>query len=261
LRLLKRILLTVVITLTVIFVGVQWIAPVALSFYAARKVPPVARIVPANLRDNSVSIAQGKELAYFGYEFEVPWSDFDDTQTELYPKDKREKFKVFLHFRSGLQLSFSAIPPQSWATELSTDFKAPRQSIESSFQAQSDYGFLKNLYEFSPDKMHYWALSPRVHYREIMLLTIKSVSLMTAADTGIFNIQNQTYRGFQQGDPSLRGDRIAIELFSEDGGVEIVFFQKDYRNPAGVTQPEINLIVQSLSKAPGETVAAKLVRK
>ena len=32
-RVLQRILITVVVTLTVIFVGVNWIAPVARSFY------------------------------------------------------------------------------------------------------------------------------------------------------------------------------------------------------------------------------------
>lgn len=251
-----------VATLTVIFIGVQWIGPVALSFYAARKVPPVARIVPADLKDTSVSSAQGTKLSYFGYEFEVPWSDLDKTQTTLYPKDKPEKFMVYLHFQSGLRLSVSAMPPHFWATELATEFKIPRQSIESSFEAKSDYGFLKNLYEFTPDRMHYWAWSSRVHYHEMMLLTIKSISLLKAADTGIFNVHNDHYKGFQQGDPQTRPDRIALDLFSDDGGVEMIFFQKEYRNSAGVTQPEISQIVQSLRKlGPNGTLGFQTARK
>jgi hypothetical protein len=95
-------LITVVVTLAVVFVGLNWIAPVALSFYAAKKAPAVASIVPTELNDKSVSQAPGTKLSYFGYEFEVPWSDFDETRTKLYPKDKPEKTRVDLRFHSGL---------------------------------------------------------------------------------------------------------------------------------------------------------------
>lgn len=132
-RLLRRILITVVITLAVIFVGVYWITPVALSFYAAEKAPPVARIVPTELKDKSVSEAPGTKLSYFGYEFEVPWNDLDETQTKLYPKDKPGKNKVILFFRSGLRLLLSAAPPGVWSKELSTEFDASPQTIESIF--------------------------------------------------------------------------------------------------------------------------------
>ena len=109
-RILRPILITVVVTFAVIFVGVSWVAPASLSFYAARKVPPVARVVPTDLNDTFVSQATGARLSYFGYEFEVPWSDLDDTQTKLYPADKPEKTVVFLTFRSGLRIKVTAIP-------------------------------------------------------------------------------------------------------------------------------------------------------
>ncbi len=95
----------------------------ALSFYAANKVPLVARIVPTELKDTSVSEAPGTKLSYFGYELEVPWNDFDEIQTQLHPKDKPEKFKVDLHFRSGLRLVFSAAPPRLWTDSSDTDIK------------------------------------------------------------------------------------------------------------------------------------------
>jgi hypothetical protein len=246
-KLLRRILITVVVTLGVVFVGLNWVVPVALSFYAAKKVPAVARIVPTDLKDKSVSAAPGTKLSYFGYEFEVPWSDLDENQTTLYPKDKAEKFRVDLRFYSGLRLLVSAIPPRTWAKELSTDFKVPPQRVEATF-GKSDYGFVKNLYEFTPDKMNHW-VSIREGKDEFLLL-IKSIALSRAAETGIFNVQNQSYKGFQQGNPRVRQDGIIVDLYSDEGGVEMIFFQKDYKNPAGVTQPEINRIVQSLRKAP-----------
>ncbi|HWW15238.1 MAG TPA: hypothetical protein VN310_11300 [Candidatus Dormibacteraeota bacterium] len=248
----RRILVTSAITLAVIFVGVQWVLPVVLSFDAARNSPPITRIVPTDLKDTSTSEAPGKTLSYFGYEFEVPWSDLDENQTLLYPTDKPEKCRADLRFRSGLRLIVTAIPAGEWTNELATQFKVPRQSIESSFEAKSDYGFLKNLYEFTPGKMHYWALSPRIHYREHLLLTIKTAALPPSTGTGIFNLLNQSYKGFQEGNPQVRQDGIDVRLFSDQGSVEMIFSQKNYKNSAGVTQPEINRIVQSLRKAPHE---------
>ena len=247
-KLLRRILLTVFITLAVIFVCVQWIAPVALSFYAAKKALPVARVVPSDLKDKSVSETPGKKLSYFGYEFEVPWSDLDETQTKLYPMDKPDKTRVDLRFRSGLRVLVNAIPPRSWSTELSTDFKVPPQRVESSF-GESDYSFVKTVYEFTPEKMNHWSLSHRVHDREEFLLLVKSIALPRSAETGIFNLQNRSYKGFQNGNPQVRRDGIIVHLFSDNGSVEMIFLQKDYENPNGVSQPEINRIVQSLRKA------------
>ena len=110
------------------------------------------------------------------------------------------------------------------------------------------YEFLRRLYEFTPDKMHRWSLSADVHVRETFLLTIKSVSLTPWAEDGIFTLQNDTYRGFQQGSPQLRSKDIVVDLYSKDGGVEFVFDQRNYDNSAGLTQPEINRVVQSLRK-------------
>ncbi len=252
-RLFRRILITVVVTLAVIFVGVYWVGPVALSFYAARKVPPVARIVPTELKDKSVSQAPGTKLAYFGYEFEVPWNDLDETQTKLYPKDKPGKTMVDLHFRSGQRMVFKAIPAHIWLNDSDRGTQGVVITVAALFGQEairSDYSFEKAVYEFTPSKMHYWALSPRVHYSEQGVLVAKSIMPVKAAETGIFNVQNNTYKGFQQGNPQVRPDKILIDLYSDDGGVEMIFSVKDYKNDFGVTQAEINRIVQTLRKPP-----------
>ena len=80
-RLLRRILTTAAITLGVIALGAFWVAPVALSFDAARKASPVVRVVPTDLKDLSVSQTPGTKLSYVGYEFEIPRSDLDETRT------------------------------------------------------------------------------------------------------------------------------------------------------------------------------------
>jgi hypothetical protein len=258
-KLLRPVLLTVFITLIVIFVSVQWIGPVALSFYAARKAPPVARIVPTDLKDKSVSNVPGKKLSYFGYEFEVPWSDLDETQTKLYPIKSSEKNGVALYFRSGLQLSMKAIPPREWAKVLPEAFTGSPQATESLFgheTMKSDYSFVKMLYEVTPNKMNHWAPSQGAHVREEILLVIKSSALLKSAASGIFNLQNQNHRGFQQGDPEVRQDGITVNLYSDEGSVEMIFMQKNYKSSAGVTQPEINRIIQSLHRVPQAGAAA-----
>ncbi|MGA9496887.1 MAG: hypothetical protein WA718_17855 [Terriglobales bacterium] len=86
--------------------------------------------------------------------------------------------------------------------------------------------------------------------------------LLKPADTGIFNVQNERYRGFQQGNPQVRRDRLAVDLYSDEGVVELIFFQKDYKDSAGVTQPEINRIVRSLRKAPRiESTTPRIAQK
>ena len=250
-RLLRRILISVVVTLAIVFAGVNWIAPVALSFYAAHKAPRIARVVPTNLTDQSLSKAPGKKHSYFGYEFEIPWTDLDESQTKLYPMDKPEKHKADLHFRSGLRLLITAIPPREWAKDLPTDLKVSPEVIEAAFgheTMKSDYSFIKALYEFTPDKMNHWEFSQQGLNRDEFLLIIKSIALPKAAESGIFNLQNQSYRGFQQGNPQVRPDEIVLELCSDEGSIEIIFLQKGWRNSPGVRQPEINRIVQSLHK-------------
>jgi hypothetical protein len=47
-----------------------------------------------------------------------------------------------------------------------------------------------------------------------------------------------------------------VELFANDGGIGIFFALDKYRNPAGLSQPEVNRIVQSLRKAPVAELAS-----
>jgi hypothetical protein len=254
--LLRRIPVTVVVALALVFVGVNRIAPAARSLYAAKKAPTVASVVPIDLKDKFVSKDPGKKLSYFGIEFEVPWTDLDETQTKLYPKEKSEKTKVDLRFRSGLRIVVSVRPPREWVNELQTEIPAAMrvspQDLESVFGREamkSDYSFTQALYEFTPDNMNPWTASRDGNNREELLLIIKSLALSKAAETGIFNVRNQGYAGFQEGNPRVRQDEIVVDLFSGDGSVRMIFFQGDYRNYTGVTQPDINRIVQSLHKS------------
>ena len=97
--------------------------------------------------------------------------------------------------------------------------------------------------------------------RDQFLLIIKSIALPKSAETGIFNVHTQSFQGFQQGNPQFRKDHIRVELYSDEGSLEMLFLQKDYRNSEGVTQPEINRIVQSLHKTTQESPTASRMAK
>lgn len=259
-RLVRRILITVVITVAFLFIGIYWISPVALSLYSSRKALPITRVVPSDLKNQSVSQTAGAKLSFLGYEFDVPWNDLDESKTELYPKDKPDKRMARLYFRSGLQLVVIIGPPHSMADEMTkTDIKMPPQAFAAVFgqpAADSDYEFMKRVFEFSPDKMHPWAFSTVIASREQVLLLTKTIVPSKPAETGIFYVNNGSYKGFQQGNPETRQDTLLLDLYSAAGSVEILFVQKNYTNRQGVTQPEINRIVQSLRKAVPTEVAS-----
>ncbi len=235
-------------------------APVALSFEAARKATPVARVVPTDLKDLSVSHAPRTKLSYLGYEFEIPWTDLDESQTRQFPKDNPAM--AVLVFRSGLHLIVSTGPARVLPDGFAREWKTSPQALETLFgrgAAQSEYRFHENLYQFTPDKMHRWALFPSVHYREQMLLTLKTIVLSgLSADAGIYNIQNQSYRGFQLGDPQAHPRRLAMQIYSDDGTIELTFAGKDGWGPVAVTQPELNRVVQSLRKASPDRTARQI---
>jgi hypothetical protein len=261
-RLARRILITIFCTVAAIFAAVRFIAPIALAFYTAQKVPGVARIVPTELQDHSISQAAGKQLSYVGYEFEIPWDDLDESKTQLYPKDRPSKTRAVLAFRSGLRLVVTALPPREWVNGFAKGDlgfgKLSPQAMDLVFglgASTSDYSFVNNVYEFTPDKMHYWSLSDRLHAREMILLTVKSIIPSGPAETGIFRVQNRDYKGFQQGDTAKHPRGVVVTLYSENGGVEFIFSDHDYRNSTGITQPEINRIIQSLHKAAPVAIA------
>ena len=251
---LRRVVVALAIVLVIGVFVTQWILPVRMSFQAARKPPTLSWLVPRELPDLSISTAPGTKLSYFGYEFEVPWTDLDDTQTRSYPH------MVLLTFHSGLKLMAGASPGKLWLNGLFGNSEITQARVEQTFGIHSDYDFLKTLYTFTPDKIHVWSLSPRLHYRETYMLELKSVALSREAETGLFYVSNPMYKGFQVGDPQAwlsdyrpkSKSTIFLQLFSDREDVSLTLLQNDFKNPAGISQADINRIVQTIHKLPGD---------
>jgi hypothetical protein len=257
---LKRILLIVISVFVLLLASLFYLGPVGMSFYTARIAVPVTRVVPVDLRDRTISQASGSQLSYLGYEFEVPWADLDSSKTQLYPKDNPTKTMVVISFRSGLRIMITSHNPGESVEVWTSEFKIPPRNLEAIFgpgSAKSDYILMKNAFSFTPDKMHHWNLTPALYAREQVLYLAKSLMPSAPARSGIFNVGTDRYHGFQQGNPETERSGVIVTLFDSDGGVEFVFDAKHYDNP-GITQPEINRIVQSLHKiTPGDSVAQR----
>jgi hypothetical protein len=220
---------------------VEFILPAALSSYLTKTAPAFVHVLPTELQDLSVSTAPGEKLSYLGYEFEVPWDDLDQAQTKQLSRGNSGTDSAWIFFRSGLKMLVTAAPAD---------------------EASSDYALAKLVYEFSPDKTHIWPPFPSNQYRQLMLLTSKSHilsnDLHTPAESGIFNLRTPSYHGFQLGNPQVRQDGLRLELYSDNGSFKITFLQEGYEEPAGVTQPDLNRIVQSLHKiSPASPIAER----
>jgi len=137
-----KILRRILIALVLFVAALCWIAPAGVIYFV-KTAPAVTRVLPTELNDLSTSQAPGKKLFYLGYEFEVPWSDVDESQTKVM-ENKPDIKMVWVCFRSGLKL-FVVITPREATVP--------------------DYVLLKRIYETSPEKIHYWSLIQGWGYR------------------------------------------------------------------------------------------------
>ncbi len=150
-----------------------------------------------------------------------------------------------------MRLMITALPARELINGISGQIKTSPNDMEAIFGHEammSDYNFVGTLYEFTPDTMHHWSISSRTFGREATLLVLKSIAPVKSAETGIFRVQNQRLKGFQQGKAEARDNGVVVDLYSDEAGIEMVFAEKNYSVSAGVTQPEINRIIQSLHK-------------
>jgi hypothetical protein len=230
------------------YFGVQT-ASALLVRYQYRKIPDVEK-VPAPLADLSISDVPHKSVSYFGYEFELPWDDVDEQ------KDKTTGTIHVSAFRSGNALWFSTFPPKSFVNLVMKESNLDTQGFRRLYgdeAFESDYGFHKKILQTTPSE-----ITPFVSRREaaggVILLLLKATS-MPKADSGIFSIRTPSFGGFQFESPEGRPFRITDELYSDDGGIDLMFLQKLDGSAPTITQPEINRVIQSIHRISSSTVS------
>jgi hypothetical protein len=213
----------------------------------ARKLPFVKR-TPRDLTDLSISQAPGMNLSYFGYEFEVPWTDIDQERTKIVGGNK-----VIIAFRSGNVLMLWSGPPHEFMNGLLEEGKFDRNTFRKVYGdegLQSDYNFQRLILEATPDKITLFS-TRKAAVSQSVLLTVKALSVPGDPDSGIFAVQGKAFKGFQYGRPQSPPKHINVELFPEGGHLDL-FFEQKRSGSTLISQADINLVVQTIHKVPAD---------
>ena len=214
---------------------------------AARKLPFV-ELTPTELTDLSVSQVPGMKLSYFGYEFEIPWTDIDKEKTKVIGGNKA----IFV-FRSGNALSVWSGPPHEFMNGLLEQGKIDRETFRKVYGDEvlrSDYNFMRLILETTPDKITLLSTKKTAVSRGL-LLTVKAICVPGDPNSGIFAVQGNEFKGFQYGRPQNPPKHLSVELFPEDGHLDLLFGQKE-NGPTVISQADINRVVQTIHKVPAE---------
>jgi len=213
----------------------------------ARKLPFV-KLTPVPLPDSSFSQASGTTLSYFGYEFEVPWTDIDAEKTKIVGGNK-----VIIAFRSGNVLSVWSGQPHEFMNYLLAQGKIDKDTFRKIYgdeALQSDYNFKRLILETTPDKITFFT-DRKTAASQGVLLMVKAICVGGDPNSGIFTVQGKEFKGFQYGLPQNPPKQLSVELFPADGHLDLIFGQKKNGSMV-ISQADINRIVQTIHKEPIE---------
>jgi hypothetical protein len=209
-----------------------------------RKVP-IVKSVPVDLKDVSVSQAKGERVSFMGTEFEVPWDDVDEEKTRIVGS------WLLVNFQSGNSIILCVTPPDGFIAEM-TKSKTPDPELFNVMYGpgvlRSDYTLYKAIFETTPSQINLFTPPNRAAGLSAVIL-IKAIMPPTT-DWAIYRIQTQNFRGFQLGDPARRPKKMCLELFGDDVHFEINIEQNTSSAGRGISQAELNRIIQTAHRVP-----------
>ncbi len=212
------------------------------AWYEARemgKSQPCLLLIPRPLADESTDEAPGSRQLFFGYEFEVPWSN--------------PEVKAFHHLASFSQDGYGLIfwnpaDRHNLISEAIKSGKHPNMQDALAVSvgneaARSDYDFLSHTLNVTPQKITPTESSREANWR-LTLLRIKSVNCL-AKVSAFFSFQSKSLRCIQIGEPSL--DRV-IEVRCFDAADQEFNFHFSAKQDSGapLTQRQINRVILTL---------------
>jgi hypothetical protein len=213
------------------------------AHHIARKLPFVEQ-TPVPLTDLSISRVPGMKLSYFGYEFEVPWTDIDKEKSKIIGGNK-----AIIVFRSGNVLSVWSGPPHEFMNGLLAMGKIDQPTFRRIYGDQtleSDYNFMRLILEATPDKVRLF--SPRsTTVSQGVLVSVKALCTPGDPNSGIFEIKTGEFRGFQYGRLQSPPKVVNVELFPEDGHLDL-FFNQRRDGLVVISQGDVNRVVQTIHK-------------
>jgi hypothetical protein len=231
------------------FFGSQTVFAVG-ARYLARKTP-VVRMAPVQLIDFSTSQSPGKKLSYFGYEFEVPWTDMDDAKSKLIGDNKE-----LIAFQSGNSLTVWHGSPRAFVNSVLSNDKIDPSILRRLYGDEalsSDFALYRTILETTPEKIT--PFMPRQSaVSRTLLLIVKGTILPKGTKSGVFAVSTGEFSGFQFGRPQNQSGELSVRLFSDTSSLNFIFYQ----NPGSATlisQSDVNRILRTLHKSSSQSIA------
>src|SRR5271156_3251827 len=207
--------------------------------------------VPRPLGDTAISTAEVSSLSFYGYRFEVPWKEIDKQWDD--GRTVRVQFKTGETLRFNNPECFQNNPINSKAVNDDRDHFgiAFGKGI-----SESKYEQLKAVLSATPGQFSLFR-SHTEFARVLALLEIKGVWFEhNTAAPDIFSFATDTFRGFEFSGLSQGWQNVTLHLFDKTDHWFQINIQGDERLGVRVTQPQINLIIQSFSSVATDFKAA-----
>jgi hypothetical protein len=241
--------IAITLTIVVVVVVYAWLFGfqtfIAVEVHYLLRKMPFEKVVPSALPDVAVSQSAGTSLQYFGYNFDVPWTDLNSESVEV------DKTHATIPLRSGLLLRFYSMSNHELIDGLSetTGVKADAfRAVYGEASMRSDYDLLRRFLYTTPRDVTPF-ISRKAAVSGLTLLVIKE--MYVPEPSGIYEVTAGQFRGFQYGDVTKHPWKIVVDLYSGDRGVEFLFYRKDHA-PLNLSQADINCVIQSLAVSGGQ---------
>jgi len=221
--------------------------------YTAKQVP-IVRKLPVRLTDSALTQSPGRKVDFCGYDFDVPWSDLNDSKTKSSPT------KQIMHFDSGLVVAVTCSPPRTFVNIFLSTGKLSAEDFRQVFgqdALQSDYALTRLMLETTPNRVTL-RTGRKDAIATLVMLMVKGLAT-PPADSGIFLVHTNEFEGFQYENPALHPKRVLVDLFAPDQSLEFTFLLNYEGASPSVSQADINRVVQTVRKEgirPGFTNAS-----
>jgi hypothetical protein len=210
--------------------------------YTAKQVP-IIRKVPVRITDPALTQSAGRKVAFCGYDFDVPWSDLNDSKTKSSPT------KRVMYFDSGLVVAVTCIPPRTFVNTFLSEGKITLGDFRQVYgddALQSDYALTRLMLETTPNKITLRA-GAKDASAALAMLIVKSLAT-PPSDSGMFLLHSDEFDGFQYEDPTLHPKRVLVDLFAPNLSFEFSFLLNHGGASPHISQSDINRIVQTIHK-------------
>jgi hypothetical protein len=233
--------LGVVAAATPLFVVIAWprIHAYVEALTIGRDTPAVWH-KPVALDDESIALAVGAPLEYAGVTFSAPWQVLVDA-----PARDGKNFAT-VHFRPSIDMTILYDKHGDVARSVSGVPQPPNMSPTEGVPVPAlEFEMDREVLNATPSNIRLW--SPRAKIDAQMALLQMKASQVTTFSTGdMHTLATPRFRGFQLSSVEKTRKVIQISLYNDDEIVYLSLFERYPATEPGITQGDVNLIVQTL---------------